>query len=140
MLSFACAKARLGRRGTASLEFALVGPLLILLLTGGIEAGRYMVTLESLRMATAEAVRTVTLRGGRNIGEGLDGCNGLAGAQAGAAAGLPFLDPTKLAVTLSGCTTDGAVTRVTLALSYPHAASLPLFTTTLTETAQAVFN
>lgn len=131
---------RLGRRGATSVEFALVGPLLILLLVGGIEAGRYMLTLESLRMASAEAVRATALRGGRNIGAGLAGCTGLSGAQSGDAALLPFLDATKLEVTLSGCTTEGAVTRVTVALRYPHAATLPVFAVTLTETAQAIFN
>jgi Flp pilus assembly protein TadG len=132
--------ARLGRRGAASLEFALVGPLLVLLLVGGMEAGRYMVTLESLRMASAEAVRTVTLRGGRNIGAGLAACTGLSGAQTGDAAGLPFLDAAKLTVMLSDCASDGAVTRVRVAVRYPHAATVPGFAVTLTETAQAVFN
>jgi hypothetical protein len=136
---------RLGRRGAASLEFALVGPLLVLLLVGGMEVGRYMAILGSLRMASAEAVRAVTLRGGRNIGTGLGACNGLSGAQAGPAqigdaARLPLLDPAKLEVTLSDCAPDGAVTRVTVALRYPHAATVPWLTVTLTETSQAVFN
>ncbi|MGK7869792.1 TadE/TadG family type IV pilus assembly protein [Falsiroseomonas sp. E2-1-a20] len=136
---------RLGRRGVASLEFALVGPVLVLLLVGGMEAGRYMATVESLRMASAEAVRAVTLRGGSNIGSGLAACTGLSGAQAGQAqigeaARLPLLDPAKLEVTLSDCAMDGAVARVTVALRYPHAASLPWFAVTLGETAQAVFN
>ncbi|MGG5887101.1 TadE/TadG family type IV pilus assembly protein [Falsiroseomonas sp. HC035] len=136
---------RLGRRGVASLEFALVGPVLVLLLVGGMEAGRYMATVESLRMASAEAVRAVTLRGGRNIGSGLAACTGLSGAQSGQAqigqaASLPLLDPAKLEVTLSDCAMDGAVARVTVALRYPHAATVPWFAMTLTETTQAIFN
>ena len=71
---------RIGERGTTSLEFALVGGLFVSLLLGAMEIGRYMMTLESVRTATAEAVRQVTIRGSQNMIAGRVACTDLVGS------------------------------------------------------------
>ena len=45
------------RSGTATLEMALVLPILILFIIGTMEVGRYYFTLQALRTLTAEAAR-----------------------------------------------------------------------------------
>lgn len=133
----------LGDRGATSLEFALVGGLLVSLLLGSIETGRYMFTVEMVRTATAEAVRLVTLRGSQNLNAGNPACTGLGGALAGAAERTPFLSSGSLTVTISGCATQAGITTVNITVGYPFTFAVPLFGATnrpLAETAQAVFN
>lgn len=50
-----------GERGTAALEFALVAPILFLLLFGGMEAGRLMFVSAAVRAAVADAARCAEL-------------------------------------------------------------------------------
>lgn len=144
MPSFACAERRaLGARGTTSLEFALVGAMLVSLLLGGIEASRYFFTLQSLRAATAEAVRLVLLRGSQNLNGGGSACTNLAGTLGGVTAKVPYLSTASLQVTMSGCATSGGVTTVSVSVQLPFTFNLPLFgprARTLSEQAQAVFN
>ena len=142
----ACARRRLpriGRRGATSVELALVASLLVSLLIGAVELGRYMATLQGLGTATAEAVRLATLRGGQNLAAGQPGCTNLSGSLAGAAAHSPFLVPARLTVTLSGCATQWGITRVTVTATYPFAFAVGTFgalNRPMSETAQAVFN
>jgi Flp pilus assembly protein TadG len=143
-----CASARRHRArpaecGVASLEFALVGSLLMSLLFGTIEIGRYLFTLESLRTAAAEAARAVTLRGSANMNSGNDACTGLSGDLTGVQTRTPFLDPSTLSLKMSSCATNGGVTTVTVTVKYPFSFVVPVFgsrVSSLTETAQAVFN
>lgn len=133
----------LDRRGTTSLEFALVGSLLMSLLLGSIEVSRYMFTLESMRVVVSEAVRLATLQGSRNMNAGSAPCTNLSGPLAGAGAQTPFLDAALLTVAMSGCVTHAGTTRVTIKVSYEFTVSVPLLGTTkqsLTEMTQAVFN
>jgi Flp pilus assembly protein TadG len=133
----------LGRRGATSLEFALVGSLLLTLLLGVSEAGRYMMTLQSLRSAADEAVRLVVLRGGSNMNAGNPACTGMSGALSGAASRVAFLDATSLTVNLSACSTNSnGMTTVTVTISYPFTFQVTYFGTMsriLIETAPAVF-
>ena len=131
------------RRGTTSLEFALVGGLLLSLLLGGIDLARYMFTQESLRATAAEAVRLATLRGSQNLNAGTAACGNLAGSLAGASARVPFLQPSLLTATLSGCATQAGVTTVVVTVQYPFSFAVGLFgarSRPMTETAQALFN
>lgn len=135
---------RLGRRGATSLEFALVGSLLMMLLLGASEAGRYMITLQSLRSATDEAVRLVVLRGSANMNAGTSPCAGLNGALSGAADRVAFLKAASLTTVLTGCTTaSNGVTMVNFSLTYPFSFNVNYFGITslqLNETGQALFN
>jgi Flp pilus assembly protein TadG len=133
----------LDQQGTTSLEFALVGSLLMSLLLGTIEIGRYMFTLESMRVAVSEAVRLVTLRGSQNMNAGNAACTGLSGELSGAGARTPFLQSTALTVVMNGCVTQAGITTVVVTVDYDFTFTVPIFGATsrpLTETAQAVFN
>ena len=55
------------RRGVAILEFALIAPVLLLLLAGTLELGRFVFTQNSLQSATAVALRQATID--PNLGE-----------------------------------------------------------------------
>ena len=133
----------LGNRGAASLEFAVVGSLLMSLLLGSMELGRYMFMLQALRTITADAARTVTLRGSANMNGALDPCTGLAGALAGVPVRAPFLNPGAVSITMSDCTTNGPDTTVKLTVTHPYGFAVPFFgaqPTLLTESSQALFN
>jgi len=132
-----------GNRGTASLEFGLVGAVLMAMLLGGIELGRYMFTLESVRTVTAEAVRSVTIRGGANMDAGSPPCDGLGGRLDFVPGWAPFLDPARLVITMNDCSTDGGVTTVLVTADYQFVFAVPLFGNVerrMTETALAIFN
>jgi len=130
------------RRGVASLEFALVGGLLLSLLLGGIDLARYMLTLECLRATAADAVRLATLQGSRNLNAGSAACTSLSGALAGSSARVPFLRANLVTATLSGCATQAGVTTVTVTVQYPFTFVVPYFGTApaMTQTTQALFN
>jgi Flp pilus assembly protein TadG len=125
----------------AAVEFAAVGGVLMLLVIGIAETGRYLLTLEAVRTAAADAVRLATLRGSANINAGASPCAGLAGSLAGAGTRAPLLRAADLAVTLSGCATMGTVTSVTVTVTYPYSVTVRLPSagvTELRETAVAV--
>jgi Flp pilus assembly protein TadG len=130
------------RRGIASLEFALVGGVLLSLLLGGIDLARYMFTQQCLRATAAEAVRLATLQGSRNLNAGSAACTSLSGSLAGASARVPFLRANLVTATLSGCATQAGVTTVTVTVRYPFSFAVPFLGTApaITETAQALFN
>lgn len=134
---------RLGRRGATTVEFALIGGLVVMLLLGCLEIGRYLFTAEAVRTATAEAVRLVTLRGSQNLNAGSAACTNLSGALSGAAAKTPYLTPASLSVTMSGCASQAGVTTVTLTVQYPFSFVVDVFgarNRPIRETAQALFN
>ncbi len=141
--SFRSWRRALNRRGTTTVEFALVGGLLVSLLLGTIEISRYLITREAVRTAAAEAVRMATLAGGRNLDANSPACNGLAGSLAGVAATVPFLTAASLTASMSGCATQAGVTTVSITVQYPFTFGVALFGTPnrpITETAQAIFN
>lgn len=133
----------LGRRGATSLEFALVGTILLGLLLGTMELGRYLITVQALRTASAEAVRMATLRGSQNLNSGTAACTSLSGNLAGVAARVPFLNASGLTATVSDCATQAGITSVTVTVQYPFTLQVTLFgapSRVMTETAQAFFN
>ena len=146
MLSRGCSRknAWLCRRGVTSLEFALVGSLVLMLLLGASEAARYMMTLQSLRSVTGEAVRLVVLRGNANLNAGSAACTGLSGSLSGAAARVAFLKAASLTATMSGCTTgSNGITTVRVTVSYPFTFQVAYFGTrsrSISEINQALFN
>lgn len=87
------------QRGAALVEFAVVAPLLFLLLFGVIEFGRLVATYTSVSTAAREGARYATA-----TGEGDSGtpryvdCPGILAA---VAAKSPLLDPSQLDVTVS---------------------------------------
>jgi Flp pilus assembly protein TadG len=130
-------------RGTSAVEFAAIGSLACTLLFGAMETARYQFTLQALRNLAGESTRIVGLQGAANMTASQPPCTGLSGPLARPSTSDPFLNPTSLKVTMSGCVTQGAVTLVTVTVSHPFSFVTPLikpFSTTLTETAQAVFN
>jgi Flp pilus assembly protein TadG len=133
----------LDRRGTTTLEFALIGGLLVPLLLGGMDIGRYMLTQQAVRAAAAEAARMVTVRGNLNLNAGSPACNTLSGALSGVSARVPFLKAASLVVTMSGCATgSNGITTVTVAVSYPFSFQISYFAAKsrqFSETTQALF-
>ena len=146
MLWRGCSSLRLilGRRGATSLEFALVGSLLLTLILGASEAGRYMITLQSLRSAADEAVRLVVLRGGANINAGISPCAGLSGGLNGVAERVGFLEAASIVASLTACSTSSnGITTVSILIRYPFAIKINYFGRTnqiLEEAALALFN
>jgi Flp pilus assembly protein TadG len=131
------------RRGASALEFALVGGLALTLLLGSMEAARFLFTQQALRSLAGEAARAVGIKGSANMNALLAPCAGLSGPLTGLDLDGPFLTPATLTVTMSGCTTQGAVTLVTVTVSQPFGFTVSLFspaTLTLTEAVQGVFN
>ncbi len=136
------ARRRRAQAGATTLEFALVGSILLSLLLGSIEMGRYMFTVELVRVAAAEAVRLATLRGSQNLNTGAAACSGLSGSLSGAGHRTSFLEAAKLEVTMSGCATANGVTTVTIEVKYPFTFAVASFGTTsrpILETARALF-
>lgn len=135
-------RSRAAERGATSLEFALVGSLLMALLLGAIEIGRYLFTLEALRTAAAEAARKVTVLGSANMNAGNDPCKGLSGDLA-VPSRAPFLNPGTLKVRITACVPNGDITTVTITVEHDFSFIVPFFGTgvsSISETAQAVFN
>lgn len=133
----------LDRGGIASLEFALGGALLMSLVLGAIEIGRYVFTVEALRTAAAEAARLVTIRGSANMIAGNAPCTGLSGSLTGAGLNASYLATNNLSITMSSCATSGSVTTVTVTATYPFSFAVSALghgRTSISESIQAVFN
>ncbi|MFT8246975.1 TadE/TadG family type IV pilus assembly protein [Roseomonas sp. BN140053] len=131
------------RSGAAALEFALVGVLLLSLLIGILQVGRYLMILGAVRMVAADAVRMAVLRGTANLNRSAPACSNLSGNLPGAAARASVLQDAGLSVVLSDCGTRSGVTTVTVTVSYPFTYSIPLVPSRalqLRETAKAVIN
>jgi Flp pilus assembly protein TadG len=62
-LYWLCRSSRLSRRGTAAVEFAVVAPLLMLLVFGMVEYGRLVMVQQVLTNASREGARTAILAG-----------------------------------------------------------------------------
>ncbi|MBP0445295.1 pilus assembly protein [Roseomonas sp. SSH11] len=127
----------------ATVEFALIGGLLLTFVIGIMEASRYLMTLEALRTVTADAARMVVLRGSANLNANRAACTNMAGALSGASARTGALDPASLSVVLSNCATNAGVTTVTVTVTYPFQHSVPMLPNPareLRETARAIFH
>ncbi len=138
-----CACARLGTRGATSLEFALVGILLMTLVFAGVELGRFMMSLHALRTTVADAARAVALQGAGNLNAARDPCVGLSGPLTGFSGRAVILGNAAVTVTMDGCSTLGAVTTVTLTATLSFTFVIPVFGgvgPSLQEVAQTAFH
>jgi Flp pilus assembly protein TadG len=97
----------LGERGAAAVEFALVVPLLLMLLIGIIEVSRALNTQATLSAAAREAARSMSL------------VNNVAQARTAAqtAVGSLGLSSSAISVTPATCALDGSTT-VTVTITY----------------------
>jgi len=110
--------------GTAIVEFALILPVLIMLIFGIVEFGRAYNTNITLTHATREGVRELAISGDQVAAVNVTRDSATS------------LDPTLLQVTTSACT-PGQMTRVHV--RYPFDYNIPLFgSTTLTLESEAV--
>ena len=102
------------RKGSASIEFALVGSVFFMVLIGTIEVGRLYFTQQSLREATAAAARSAMLD------PALSGCVQPA---AGIVAATPFLRPAALSLCVARSVSAGRTT-LTIDAAYPFTSVL----------------
>lgn len=134
---------RLGRKGIASVEFGVVTGLASTMILGSAEAAKYFMTVESVRAASAEAVRIAMLRGSTNVNGGVSPCQGMVGRVSGLNSRVRFLDPNRLTATMFGCVTNNGTSRVNISVSYQYTFTIPVLgrsSEVLTETSQAVFH
>ena len=97
------------RKGTTSLEFAIIGSLFFMMLIGTIEVARLYFTQQSLREITAAAARQAM------IDSSLSGCTRPATA---VAAMTPVLRPALLNLCVTR-TTSAGLTTLTINATYP---------------------
>ena len=104
----------LGERGVAIVEFAIIFPVLLLLLLGTIQVGIYIYTLVDVRQATREGGRVLTTL--RNDSNGLQTVENKVAASVGGE-----VDKTKLSYTFSSQPPWAPGTTVTMTVTYPAA-------------------
>ncbi|MBP0465666.1 pilus assembly protein [Roseomonas sp. PWR1] len=115
MSNCASARARRFRRGSAGLEFAIVGGLFFVMLLAAVDLGRYYLTLHSIRTFAAEASRhgTVVMTGA--------GTQTLSGADLVAAVGRAGILGGAPGVTLTRTQTGaGSGTSIRVQVSVDH--------------------
>ena len=102
-------KGRQDERGAAAVEFALVAPLLLLMVLGIAEFGQAYHIQTTISQAAREGVRVMALK------------NDPAGAIAATKAAAPSLTLTNVTVTPASCLTSGTTSAVnaTVTVSYP---------------------
>lgn len=115
-------------RGSAAVEFALVLPILVLLVLGIIEFGRIYNVQTTVSGAARESVRTMALTNSTSSARS---------AAKNAAANLNLTDG-QIAISPSSCPTSSAPTNVTVTITYPVTLVTKLFGTTLTVTGKGV--
>ena len=99
-------------RGAAAVEFALIVPLLVLLVIGIIEFGHAFRVHGTLSAAAREGARSMALQS--------DPAEARAAVQDAAAALDPAIDAGQIAITPSSCpSTGGGTTNVRVTISYP---------------------
>lgn len=108
---------RLDQRGLASLEFAVVASVFFMLMLGSVEVGRYLTTVQSLRNLTGEAARAA-----------LVAYNGGTPWSAATVKGLvPFLDSSKVSLTVTPAPPACSSHLITATASYPFTSIVPYF-------------
>jgi Flp pilus assembly protein TadG len=116
---------RLDQRGIASLEFAVVAGAFFTMLTGGMEIGRYLIIVDSLRTVAAEAARAKLISSN----------GGTAYNQSNVMEIAPALDSSKISLSAGSCTNHV----ISVTASYPFTSALPFWTSmngTLSDTTQ----
>ena len=115
-------------RGAAVVEFALVAPLLLMMVLGIAEFGRAYHVQTTLSQAAREGVREMALK------------NDPAGAVAATKAAAPTLTLTNITVTPSSCIASGTTpaATATVTVTYPLAFTTKLFGSGKTLTGRGV--
>jgi Flp pilus assembly protein TadG len=120
-------------RGVATLELAVVLPVLLLLLFGIIQSGVYLFTVVDVRQATREGGRVISIS--RNEADGVQSAeNKVAGSVGGE------VDKSKLGYTFSSPAPWAPGTTVTMTVTYPASLSLMGINIAGTITAKTVVN
>jgi Flp pilus assembly protein TadG len=101
-----------GERGVAAIEFALICPVLLLLVLGTIQIGIFIFTLVDVRQATGEGGRVLTTL--RNDPNGVQNVENKVAASVGG-----DVDRTKLIYTFSSPPPWAPGTTVTMTVTYP---------------------
>jgi Flp pilus assembly protein TadG len=100
-----------GERGASAVEFALIAPLLLLLVVGIAEFGRAFQVQGTLSAAAREGVRTMAL------------VNDPAAARTAVRAAAASLSPTptdaQISITPASCPVDGSSATVRVTIHYP---------------------
>lgn len=115
----------LGRKGSTTLEFALVCMAFLMLLFGVMEVGRYYFTSEAVRTVAAEAARK-TMLDYRSTSPGVcPTSNAIKTYVTSTLARSPFLSATDLTLTVS-CGTDGSGAKsLAVDVTYPFSSNVP---------------
>ena len=121
-------KSRQDERGAAAVEFALVAPLLLLMVLGIAEFGRAYHVQTTLSQAAREGVRVMALK------------NDPAGAVNATKAAAPTLTLTNITVTPASCVASGTTpaATATVTVTYPLAFTSKLFGSGVTLTGRGV--
>lgn len=112
-------KFRQNRSGTAAVEFAILSPILILILLGMVAYGIYFGASHSIQQLAADAARTAIA--GLSASERETLVTDFIDRNAGE---YPFIDPRKLVVEARNSTNDGS--QFIVSISY-DASSLPIW-------------
>jgi Flp pilus assembly protein TadG len=129
-----------GRRGTTTLEWALVGGPFFLFLLGAIELGRYQITAQSVRYITGEAARFALLDNSLGVENGTEDC---ATPKTKLAKYAPMLKANQLTLCVLR-SRSGNITTVHVRSAYPFSFILPALvagvgTRSITETVRESF-
>jgi len=116
---------RLGRKGTSSLEFALVAVVFLSLMFAGMDLGRYFITQHSLRTLTSELIRATMVQCAGTI----TACTLSAANIQAAKAKVPFLVSANIGLpttpTRGAVNPNTGVMTVTASASYAFVFTLP---------------
>ncbi len=108
-----------GNRGNVAVEFALVGPLFLLMTFAVIDVGRYYQVKQALEGVSGQLMRAALINGA---------LSGSSNTVVSAAGSLRGLATNNLALTVSR-NSAGALTTITVSASYPFKAASSLFNT-----------
>jgi Flp pilus assembly protein TadG len=130
----------LGRRGSTTLEFALVSLAFLMLLLGTFEVGRYYFTSEAVRTVTAEAARKAMMDFRSSAPSSCPASNSVKTYVTSTSARTPFLGSSQLSLTVTCGTTASGASSITVNVSYPFSSAVSWLavTTNITDTAYMV--
>jgi len=116
---------RLGRRGSTTLEFALVSLAFLMMLLGSMEVGRYYFTSEAVRTVTAEAARQTMLNYRTSSPSACPTSDSIKTYVTSTVARSPFLGASQLTLTVSCVISANGWGSLRVVVSYPFSTSVP---------------
>ena len=133
--------------GTSTLEFALVLPLLMLMLIGIVQYSFYFYVSESMQTLTAYAARSAAIQAQGPPGQSITLVTGTHDCTTGTLCTLtPALDPTKVsfnvqftAPTAGSDPASNGVAKVTVTATYPYSIPFLPISTQISVTSQASY-